>query len=102
MPRRDKDGAFGLRLIVSRSPLTWMRANELCLGRRLDSDWVGTVAVYKSWHEELDQVVPWGKLFLYGDRSLIMELTGRTDFDPLANPEDLLLPETGVTTWDRF
>jgi hypothetical protein len=28
-----------------------------------------------------------------------MELTGRTDFDPLANPEDVLLQEAGITTW---
>ena len=47
-------------------------------------------------------MVPWGKLFLYGDRSLIMELTGRTDFNPLANPEDVLLQEAGITIWDRF
>jgi len=31
-----------------------------------------------------------------------MELTGRTDFDPLANPEDVLLQEAGITIWDRF
>jgi hypothetical protein len=76
-----EDGAFGFRLIVSRSPLTWMRANDLVPGRRLDFDWVGTVAVYKFWdvsglEVELDQVVPWGTLLLSGDRSLIEELTG--------------------------
>ena len=82
-------GAFGSRLIVSRSPLTWRRASDLVLGRRLDSDWDGTVAVYvrdiSRLEEELD-VVPWGKLFLYGDRSLIKELTKQRDFDPMDIP----------------
>jgi len=89
-----EDGTFGFRLIISRLPLTWMRANDLVPGRRLDSDWVGTVAVYQFGdvsrldEAELDYFVPWGKLFLYGDRSLIKELTKQTDFDPLDIPKE--------------
>src|SRR5262249_44045054 len=84
--RSDKEGTLGWRLIVSRSLMTWERANLLAPGWRVDRDWVGTVAVYKDipgLELELDHVIPWGKLSLYGDWSLIKELTGLTDCDVL-------------------
>jgi hypothetical protein len=81
--RSDRaDGGPGFRLLVSEAPLSIERANLLCFGGREESakgtaTWLGAVAVYQSWNFETDLVVPWGKLFLYGDPLLIEKLTGQ-------------------------
>ena len=81
--RSDRaDGGMGFRLLVSEAPLSLERANLLRFGGREESakgraNWLGVVAVYQTWNFETDLVVPWGKLFLYGDPPLIEKLTGQ-------------------------
>jgi hypothetical protein len=71
-----------MRLVISDTPLTWERVNSLVIGRRQQSDWVGTVAVMLQVREfppMSDPMTPWGNFLLYGDPALIQRLTGRTD-----------------------
>jgi hypothetical protein len=74
-----KDGAIGQRLVVSESPLTWECAGRLSVGVPPESTkWIGAVAVYRRQLptcEEVFPLVPWGRFYLYGDRSLIDRLT---------------------------
>jgi len=63
-------------------PLSLERANLLRFGSREESDqgrthWLGVVAVYQTWNFDSDLVVPWGKVFVYGDPPLIEKLTGQ-------------------------
>jgi hypothetical protein len=77
----SQDGQVRARLLVSKSPLSWEFANSLAIGQGKDSDWIGTVAVIRG-HEGVFPVPHdmrvWGKFFLYGDQSVIEELTGET------------------------
>jgi len=81
--RSDRaDGAVGFRLLISEAPLSLERANLLRFGSREESDqgrthWLGVVAVYQTWNFDSDLVVPWGKVFVYGDPPLIEKLTGQ-------------------------
>jgi hypothetical protein len=81
--RSDRaDGGIGFRLLVSEAPLSLERANLLRFGGREESakgraNWLRVVAVYQTWNFETDLVMPWGKLFLYGDPPLIEKLTGQ-------------------------
>jgi hypothetical protein len=80
-----KDGTIGQRLVVSQSPLTWECASRLSMGFPPESTkWMGTVAVYRRQFvtcTEVFPLVPWGRFYLYGDRSLIDRLTRYTEVD---------------------
>jgi hypothetical protein len=76
------DGRGDMRLIISETPLNWERVNSLVMGRKQQSDWVGTVAVILQVREFpplADPMIPWGNFLLYGDPALIQRLTGRND-----------------------
>ena len=86
-----EDGQVQVRLLMSESPLTWERANRLVVGRRQDSDWVGTVAVIqglKAFPLVSHDMTVWGKFLVYGDSALIRKLTGQVDAEPEASARD--------------
>jgi hypothetical protein len=76
------EGPVELRLLVSDSPLPWERANALVVGRKVNGDWVGTVAVMQdptALALESHEMTPWGRFLLYGDPALIKKLTEQPD-----------------------
>ncbi len=79
-----EDGQVQIRLLISASPLTWERANTLVVGRRVGSDWVGTVAVIqglRAFPLVSHDMTVWGEFLIYGDPALIKKLTGQADPD---------------------
>jgi len=68
----SRDGAVRCRLIISESPLTYGRVEIMMMDLEIDSDWIGTVAVYhgySSYEFDSNRAVVWGRCFVYGDRS---------------------------------
>jgi hypothetical protein len=71
----------GNRIIVSEHPMTWEGANALRVRVADHPDWLGKVAVYHRGNRDMtfivladEHMVPWGRFFLYGDRTLITKL----------------------------
>jgi hypothetical protein len=76
------DGVVRNRLLVSRSPLTHLAANQVVFGAPRKRCWQGVVAVCRPWRGYVSNFDPgysavWGNLFLYGDPDVIRRLTGR-------------------------
>jgi hypothetical protein len=74
-----KNGTFGLRLIISETPLTWERVALFGLTPGSEAAWNGTVAVLRNWQicflpTPNEQTQVWGKFVLYGDPALIQRL----------------------------